>query len=83
MEAENRQKKFVHNTDNAFHRCFKECNPTDYDFLTHLQFVFGCFGKKPGPLLQLSTIPRYMLNEYMMVASIMTLFDLVRATEKV
>mmetsp|Transcript_20664 Transcript_20664/g.33315 ORF Transcript_20664/g.33315 Transcript_20664/m.33315 type:complete len:186 (+) Transcript_20664:157-714(+) len=46
-------------------------------------FVFGCFGKKPGPLLQLSTIPRYMLNEYMMVASIMTLFDLVRATEKV
>mmetsp|Transcript_22286 Transcript_22286/g.44704 ORF Transcript_22286/g.44704 Transcript_22286/m.44704 type:complete len:160 (-) Transcript_22286:350-829(-) len=36
------------------------------------------FGKKHGKFLPASTIPRYIMNEYMAVASIMTIFGLTR-----
>eukprot|EP00470_Lotharella_oceanica_P001940 CAMPEP_0170176570 /NCGR_PEP_ID=MMETSP0040_2-20121228/9415_1 /TAXON_ID=641309 /ORGANISM="Lotharella oceanica, Strain CCMP622" /LENGTH=187 /DNA_ID=CAMNT_0010418935 /DNA_START=54 /DNA_END=617 /DNA_ORIENTATION=+ len=40
-------------------------------------FLYGT-GKKHGALLPISTIPRYIMNEYMAVASVMTIFGLVR-----
>jgi len=43
-------------------------------------FLFGYDVKKLGPGLPLSTIPRYMLNEYMAMASIMALFGFVRTS---
>eukprot|EP00471_Norrisiella_sphaerica_P000327 CAMPEP_0184485478 /NCGR_PEP_ID=MMETSP0113_2-20130426/7081_1 /TAXON_ID=91329 /ORGANISM="Norrisiella sphaerica, Strain BC52" /LENGTH=189 /DNA_ID=CAMNT_0026866937 /DNA_START=129 /DNA_END=698 /DNA_ORIENTATION=+ len=41
-------------------------------------FVYGT-GPKPTKLLSISTIPRYILNEYMVVAALLTLFGLTRS----